>query len=330
MAVQHPTIRSNSHFRRSHDMSYQHFSSSAADSTRLLRNGRAPLRLLVTFALMSTLTACATTGATLGSGVGDAMLDRAPWIAGKPVPRDGATLGVMPIAWQAGATQPAMFEPTAAGDSPLALLMRDMQGYLDAKSLGPRLAAASGSGVVAPDVMFGCVMRTGIDDCDRSEDNPALGRRNTRMRLAVGRPSAPFVTSMQQSMTAAGAERTLLLTLEIGQYVVRQEGLRGKKVVELGRDHSADLPWLTSLETPVQVVQITGVVLDRDGKAIRIAAEGLLPKRTPLLASAVGVQALVSDEDLRTLRTARRDDLTGQPLIWQAGIDAVLRSLGVR
>ncbi|HZA51832.1 MAG TPA: hypothetical protein VE549_13900 [Myxococcaceae bacterium] len=34
------------------------------------------------------------------------------------------------------------------------------------------------------------------------------------------------------------------------------------------------LPWLTSLETPVSVLQLTGALIDRSGQAVRIGAEG--------------------------------------------------------
>jgi hypothetical protein len=60
--------------------------------------------------------------------------------------------------------------------------------------------------------------------------------------------------------------------------------------------------------------------IGRDGQAIRIGAEGLLARRTPLPASAAGAQQLISDADVEALRTARREDLNGTPLTWQTGI----------
>lgn len=86
-------------------------------STRL-----APLALLT---LVSLSTGCASTGATLNSGVGDAFLERAPYYAGRARPdtAPGARTGIMPVAYQAGATQHAMFEPAAGAGSPVARLL---------------------------------------------------------------------------------------------------------------------------------------------------------------------------------------------------------------
>jgi len=88
-----------------------------------------------------------------------------------------------------------------------------------------------------------------------------------------------------------------------------------------------ELPWLTSLETPVSVLQLTGALVGRDGRAVRIGAEGLLAKRTGLVASAFGLQALLSDEDVQQLRTTRRDDLAGRPLVWQAALRSLVAEL---
>jgi hypothetical protein len=124
-----------------------------------------------------------------------------------------------------------------------------------------------------------------------------------------------------------GVGRALVLTLEVGQYLPRQTGLRGDKEVELGTGHVVRLPWLTSLETPVSVLQLTGALVSSDGRAIRIGAEGILARRTPLVASALGAQRLVSDEDVEQARTLRRDDLPGQPLAWQVALRHLVAQL---
>ena len=128
-------------------------------------------------------------------------------------------------------------------------------------------------------------------------------------------------------MDAAGASSVLVLTLEVGQYRVRQTGLLGKKEVELGTDHVVSLPWLTSLETPVNVLQLTGALVGRDGRAMRIGAEGLLARRSGILASAVGLQALITDKEVEEVRSARRDDLPGQPLVWQVALRNLVAGL---
>lgn len=281
-----------------------------------------PRRPLAALALALLLPACATTGATFGSGVGDRLLEHPPYYAG-----DGAPAGPvahLPVAYQAGAAQPAFLDPSAAADAPVARLLSEMTRFLATlPAAGPELAPIAGT---PPDVIFGCVTDA-LGDCAEADDAEAMGRGGDELRLAVGNPSPEWRAALGPALAAAGAEGLIVVTLEVGQYRLRQRGLRGSKVVELGTDHEASLPWLTSLETPVGVLQLTAVHVAPDGKARRIGAEGIMAVRTPLLASAVGAQRLVSDEDVERARTLRRDDLPGQPLAWQVALRHLVAGL---
>ena len=132
---------------------------------------------------------------------------------------------------------------------------------------------------------------------------------------------------MRELMSGAGVARALVITLEVGQYLPRQTGLRGDKDVELGTGHVARLPWLTSLETPVTVLQLTGALTKPDGQAIRIGAEGIVAHRTRLLVSSVGGQEVLRDEDVAAVRTLRREDLPGRPLAWQVALRHLVSQL---
>jgi hypothetical protein len=99
------------------------------------------------------------------------------------------------------------------------------------------------------------------------------------------------------------------------------------KEIRLGSDYTVGVPWLTSLERPIAVVQLTGAVIGRDGRAIRIGAEGMLAKRSNIALSAIGAQMLVTDDDIERLRTLRRDDLPGQPLVWQVALKQLVSQL---
>jgi len=276
----------------------------------------------------SAMVGCATTGTTFRSGVGDAYLERAPWVAGHPLPADRGNLLVLPVQWQASLTQPVFMDPDTAAGSPLAALRDSVEQAVARLRLGATGTLLSGRGVVPPDVAFGCALI--LDECDPQYAGQPLGQQGLRYRLAVGRPSEAWRTGLREQMTAAGATHALLLTLELAPWPVQQRGLRGTKVVPLGVGHETELPWLTSLETPVQVLQLTGVVVDKDGQAVRIAAEGLLAKRTSLVLSAIGAEALLQDRDLAAVLGARRQELDGQPFVWQVATQQVLTSLGLR
>lgn len=273
--------------------------------------------------LPSILVGC--TGATFGSGVGDAVLERPPYYAGRSVQGDGATMAHLPIAYQRGAAQAPIFEPEGGEGTPLARLLGEMNAYLDSIAPGARLLPPAGT---PPDVRFGCATDA-AGDCD-TDPELAGDSRNPKLHLAVGRPSETWVAGLRTALDGAGAARALVLTLEIANYPVHQTGWRGDKEVQLGTGHTVRLPWLTSLETPVSVLQLTGAVVDTAGKAVRIGAEGLLARRTSFTASTFGVQALISDAEVEELRAARREDLPGEPLVWQVALRTLVGQLGAQ
>ena len=276
---------------------------------------------------------CATTGATLGSGVGDTYLEHPPFYAGmgdRGV--TGLTTGYLPVVYQRGASQPAIFDPALSDD--LQALLEEMTRSLEGLGVGLRLVEGGKVSAVThqatlhpPDVHFGCATDSGQPDDDCSEREGALGRGSQPMRLAVGRPSAAWTTWVAGLMDEAQVDRVLVVTVEVGQYWIRQRGLRGTKEIELGTGHTVRLPWLTSLEGPVSVLQITGALVGPDGKATRIGAEGILARRTPFRASVLGAQALVTDAEIAEVRSARLEDLPGRPLVWEEALRALTEGL---
>ncbi len=294
---------------------------------------------LFVFAAAVASTGCASTGATFRSGVGDAHLERAPWYAGaapSAIRSNTSRVAYLPIDFQSGATQPAAFDPSTGASSPTQSLLAEMNMYLDslAKATGvavrldadPRAGDAASR--VAPDVQFGCVTESGLqdDDCAIRADS-VVGRGSARMRLAVGRPSPSWTSWLAQGLSAQQAGRALVIRLEVGSYLVRQRGLRGRKEVDLGTGNTTSLPWLTSLETPVQVLQLTGALVDANGQAVRIGAEGIYAKRTRLLVSAIGGVEVLGDEAVTAARNERRSDLPGAPLAWQVAMRELVAQL---
>ena len=281
---------------------------------------------------LTSFLACSSTGATFRSGVGDAFPEHPPYYAGvsrEAVASDASRIGHLPIVFQRGASQSDIFDPKAGPGTPTAALLVELSAYLDTLVGGAsiRLSAPEGAGV-PPDVRFGCLTDSGMPDDDCTvDDNSALGRGRQQMKLAVGRPSPEWTTRMRERMTAGGTPRALVITLEVGQMLLRQRGLAGSKELELGTGHTVRFPWLTSLETPVPVLQLTGALVDQEGKAVRIGAEAFQAKRTPFLLSGAGAQALLLDADVAEARTRRRDDLSGQPLAWQVALRHLVEQL---
>lgn len=254
-------------------------------------------------------------GSTYRSGVGDRMFERPPYYAGGVTPADSARIGHLPVGYQRDESAEAVFSSRTL-PKPVAALLSDMNLYLDSLGVTVPLDPAEPAPGTPPDVRFGCETDA-AGDCIMEEAHDP-GR--PQLWLSVGRPSEPWVVWLGDALNDAGATNALVLTVEPAQYWPRQRNLRGDKVVDLGTEHTISLPWLTSLETPVSVVQLTGALVDGSGKALRIGVEGLMARRTSLLLSSVGGQALITDEEIRDLRERRREDLPGRPLVWQVAL----------
>ena len=222
----------------------------------------------------------------------------------------GDDIGHLPITFQGGRDMKPG-DPASQYGSELALLLDEMNAWLDARDLTTRLQPESPLAGTAPDVQFGCE-RPGDDECEGYEEHQ-------QMRLAVGRPSTSWTESARAEMARGGARRVLVITLEIGNYMPHQRDWKGSKEVRLGTDRTVDLPWLTSLRQPVSVLQLTGALMDADGRAIRIGAEGLLARPTNVALAGFGVQRVIGDEDVKRVRE--------NPEVWQTALSHMLAQL---
>lgn len=277
--------------------------------------------------LLSAVAACAAcaTGSTFRSGVGDTFLEHPPYVAGAEAGAE--RLGHLRLAYQRGGSQAEIFDPSGGAGTPMERLLAEMNAELDALGATVPVVAGERPQGTPPDVWFGCETDAS-GDCLERDPTKALGREGTTvLKLAVGRPSDAWTAWARGAAERAGVGGLLVLTVEIGQYFVRQVGLKGSKQVELGRGHTAALPWLTSLETSFSVLQLTGARMALDGRAVRIGAEGMLPRRTSLGLSAIGAQELITDEDVEQLRTRQREDLPGRPLVWRVALRNLVADL---
>ena len=261
------------------------------------------------------------TGATLGSGVGDTWLARAPYYSGRAVPV--GTVAYVPVTFQTGAAGPASFDLSADPDSPVAALLQAMNAHLDSLAADRLLRPVDPVAGTPPDVRFGCEQ----DDWDECVLTDEDGDGDPEMRLAVGRPSRQWTEAAAARLADADADALLVLTLETGWYWPRQTNWRGSKAVDLGTGRTVPLPWLTSLEDPVSVIQITGSLVGPDGRAITIGAEGLLARRTSILLAGFDVRALISEDDVQRLLTERVNGDPDGPLVWQKAIDDMVDRL---
>ncbi len=242
--------------------------------------------------------------------------DRAPFQHGKPV----AAARVAHLA--------PVFVPTddlqkAPHSSPALAAVLD--------SIATELAAIGRTRAIAlpaagaPRVTFGCFSgepNAQGEMIPEGECDPAT----RRMRFSVVDPSKAWRETWKAS-AGDTLDAVIVLDLSFGQYWVRQQDWKGHKAIELGSGHRAPVAWLTSLDDPVEVLQLSAALVTRDGKVARVASEGLIARRTGMMASMLGAQEILTEDDLAALRDRRRDDLPGTPPVWRAAVRALVERL---
>jgi hypothetical protein len=134
----------------------------------------------------------------------------------------------------------------------------------------------------------------------------------------------------QQASAAAalrGASRIVVTQLDLVQYPKADRGVFGKKVV-LGTHHEDKVRVLSAIDKPVEVLQLSGAVLDADGTELCAGAEGIVGSDAPFWVQVLEAGKDIDDESLeRVLTQERREDLPGAPLNWRAAADQLLWNL---
>jgi len=276
---------------------------------------------VVSIAASLLVSGCASGG--FRTGLGPQSFQRAPYYTGRVA--SAARVAWVPVTYQRGGAQSPHFDPQ--GGPAMAQLLDEMNAHLAAVDLGRRLQFPSPLPGTPPDVRLACAMDV-AGDCIAADEEPASPAEQGRsMTLSVEPASGEFSSWIGSALAAAGASHAVMITLEIAPFWPRQTGPRGDKVVDLGSGYSQELPWLTSLDQPLWVIELTGAVLDSTGHVVRAGGEGLLGKRTRFAISAIGGQELVSDDDVAQLRSLRRTDLPGSPLVWHVAMESLVRQL---
>jgi hypothetical protein len=140
-------------------------------------------------------------------------------------------------------------------------------------------------------------------------------------------PTGPWKKRLQAAAAEASASHVLVVALELSDYPVSQKNWKGSKAVDLAAGHTMPIPWLTSLDQPVEVIQWTGALYRADGKFVRGGAEAFEALRTPFKESAFHVQRTMTPVTLEEALAARRDDLPGSPLAWEVAMKNLVAEL---
>ena len=264
------------------------------------------------FGALVALVVCAGVAASAHAGSTRGSFERPPYADGK---RGAAPpVGHLPVAFRA---EPGSLDPTPERSPVLAALIDSLNARLTEWG-ATRPLSGVGRG---PDIRFG-VRRGGIgDDGIPRAPSEIDTREPRRMTFEVEGPSKGWRETVR---AAAGDSITAVITIQLGfdEYWMRQTSWKGSKAIELGTGRSMPVAWLTSLDDPVQVLQITGALISRDGKVLRVGAEGLIARRTGMAASVAGAQEVLTEEDLAALFAPE----AGTPP-WRAALRSLVEGL---
>jgi hypothetical protein len=255
--------------------------------------------------------------ATFVAGDGQASVrgsfDRAPFYAG-PAPAAGRAFAHAPVRF---VTETGSLDPDPKRSPALAALVDSLNAELDRMGLSSHRPLDRKGG---PVIRFGCVRGddAGVtqpsDECDPTEPR--------RMRFAIEEPNRGW-RDRWVALAGDSLDGVLVIQLSFGSYWVRSQGWRNDKSIEIGTARSQPVAWLTSLDDPVQVLQLTGAVVTAKGKVGRVGAEGLLARRTGLIASALGAREVLAEDELGGLLASEGN----VPPVWRAALWDLVRGL---
>lgn len=147
------------------------------------------------------------------------------------------------------------------------------------------------------------------------------------MIVHYAKPATGWKSAAGELAMREGATRIVVTQLDFVQYPKADKGFFGKKVV-LGTHHEQDVRFLSALDKPIEVLQLSGAVLDTNGRELCAGAEGIVGSDAPFWVQVLEAGKDIDDESLaRVLHTERREDVPGAPLAWQVAADQLLWNL---
>lgn len=205
-------------------------------------------------------------------------------------------------------------------------LLEQMNDFLDSLQSITRLASTGLSIEEAPDVFIG-LTGSDYDPASYKEMQRVSLAETPRMVMHLRSPSGKWRKKTARLSVERGVGHFLYITLGLSDYEPVQSGWSGQLELRLGTGYHIPLPWLNEPE-PIEVLHLTGVLLDREGHILKAGAEGIIAKKTGYLMPVLGLREGIPDYDLRKVSgETRRDDLPGKPLAWKVALQNLVAVL---
>ncbi len=207
-------------------------------------------------------------------------------------------------------------------------ILKDMTDYLDSLGISEPLPDLGLPLSEFPDIYVGSPEMFGAPVTSSSYDS---GDKNyiPPMVLYYRNPSLNWKEKMIHLCAERNLDYVLFISVGFSEYMIRQKNWLGQKELVLGTGYRIPVKWLSSLQDPVDVIHVTGALIDKQGKIRRSGAEGILAAKTAsLLESAIGLHNALGDEAVSQLTTnVVRKDLPGHPLAYQVALRNLIANL---
>jgi len=214
-------------------------------------------------------------------------------------------------------------ENSHVGSGPLVPLLDAMNSYLDSARWSAKLnAAPSDSG--APWAYVGS--DRGLSDWPLGGGDP---KREGLMVIQALGPTRRWADQLRAIADSQHVGLVFALFLGVSEYYpTTPGGPFTHKEVALGTGYAVRVGYLSPEDRPVEVLQLTGLLLSRDGTVLRAGAEGIFAKPPSVALGLIHMTSRVSKDDVANVLTSlRRDDLEGHPLAWRVALHNLVRQL---
>ena len=151
--------------------------------------------------------------------------------------------------------------------------------------------------------------------------------RQPPMVMHVNKPSREWRGKLSALMEQHNSEYAMVFWLAFNQYPKSKKGLFKKKVI-LGTGYEPEIRFLSDELEPVEVLQLSGMLLNRKGEIVRAGAEAFLYEDSPFWVQVLEAETLISDKKIRqSIEQIRREDLPGKPVAWKVALFHLIEQL---
>lgn len=147
------------------------------------------------------------------------------------------------------------------------------------------------------------------------------------MAMHVNKPGKAWKTALGKTLIDSRADYMLVFWIGFNEYPKAKKGVFKKKVV-LGTDYEPEIRFLSDELEPVEVLQISGMMIDKKGNIVRAGAEAFIYEDSPFWVLVLGAATSIDDNTIqRSIMEIRRDDLPGNPPAWRVALYNLVQQL---